>query len=112
MARRKITSIDLADLFPRVGRYPSKVDVGPYLIWKDFDGCIIREVKPFKELNKYDFVEGFEPALETIPYTYDPVLGILEVAADIGLWGWQRGWTVPSPRSVTPPSRSGSPPVT
>ena len=62
------------------------VDVGPYFIWQEPDGCIVRLVKSYGHLH-FDFEEmGFEPALETLPYTYEN--NVLTVVSWIELFGW------------------------
>jgi hypothetical protein len=63
-----------------------KIDVGPYMIWQEPDGCIVREVKPYEELHADFEADGFSPPGEKLPYVYKE--NVLIVTEWLGLWGW------------------------
>lgn len=74
------------------------VDVGPYFIWQESDGCIVRVILHDSQLN-IDFKEmGFDPALESLPYTYEN--NVLKVTAILELFGWSVAVPIPDRRLI------------
>ncbi len=72
--------------YPQYPKKQNALDVGPYFIWQEEDGCIIRLIKDYGELH-WDFEEmGFAPAVGRLPYTYKDQ--ILTVNHWLELFGW------------------------